>query len=687
MFGPVDKERIKFPKGSLILLGINKSLPFRNSTGIFFYFSAVTYLLLILLMGRTGPIGKSLFLFGCLYTASFLLLIGLVISFPHEWPRCKQFLLIFGMATVSRIIFFAFPPSHDVNRYIWEGYILNQGFNPYLHAPDDPVLKPLVNHIWYNINHKDASACYPPLAILLFSFCATLFLSPYFFKAVIILFDLGLILVLGLLAKDRGIPQSRLMLYALNPLVLVFIAGEGHLDAIQAFFVCLSLLFFGRGKHGLGFFALGCAIMSKYFAVVLLPFVVTRRNWKKIGLVFVPMLAYVPVWDSRLGLFSSLVPFGTVMHYNDSVTVLLRSIFGTAAVWVSVTLLIFCLATIFVMAQDTLRSAYLSFGSLLLLLSTLHPWYLVLVTPFLVFFNSRAWTYLHFAVVFTFPVLHHEYMTGIFQEFYWPKLLEYLPFYMLLMWDFTKRRSFVTQPVFERAGNISVVIPTLNESDNISGAVKSLENEEGLLEKIVVDGGSSDDTHEKAKALGSLVIQEGRGRGQQIKAGVRRCKGDLILILHADCRLRAGTFGRILQTMNENRGYLGGAVGMRYSSESFKNKVLARLNNARARWTGISFGDQCQFFRRESLDMIGSFPDQMLMEDVELSMRLKEKGRVCFVPDGVIVSKRRWDRVGFWENCAGVVTLCLLYLVERRLKLGDTRREAFYGRYYGLAQK
>jgi GT2 family glycosyltransferase len=106
------------------------------------------------------------------------------------------------------------------------------------------------------------------------------------------------------------------------------------------------------------------------------------------------------------------------------------------------------------------------------------------------------------------------------------------------------------------------------------------------------------------------------------------------------------------------------------------------LNNLRAKWAGISFGDQGQFFRKEVLGTIGGFPDQMLMEDVELAMRLKENGAVCHVSKGIMVSHRRWYEMGFYENFKKVITLCSEYFVKRRLGLGDATREGFYNRYY-----
>jgi len=232
--------------------------------------------------------------------------------------------------------------------------------------------------------------------------------------------------------------------------------------------------------------------------------------------------------------------------------------------------------------------------------------------------------------------------------------------------------------------SISVVIPALNEAETIGPCLDSLQREKAITETIVVDGGSSDGTREIAINKGYRVVSAKRGRGSQIKKGIRHCSGDVILVLHADCLICPSLPALVVRTLNENPQCIGGATGMEYLEGSWKNRFVSWLNNARARWTGISFGDQAQFFRRGALPLIDGFPDLMLMEDVELSMRLKEHGQLCFIPRGVVVSKRRWERLGFWSTGMGVVWRCSRYLVQRRLGIGDGRRRDLYERYYSL---
>lgn len=638
----------------------------------------------MLLVSMLGRVQYHPFLFIPSYLLSFLFLFGMLVAFPSHWPERRQWIFFAMLSAMLRMAFFTYPASSDVYRYIWEGYILNNGFNPYLVAPENPVLKPYINEIWQHISHKNLTACYPPFAMLIFRGAAAVSPTIPCFKGLVLLFDSASIWLLVLLIRSRKLPPNRLALYALNPLVLVYIAGEGHLDVIQVFFILLCLHLFDRNKPAFAFFSLGCGAMVKYFAVLVAPFLVTSKNWKKtVYLVVTPAICYLPFWSTGTDLFSSLVLLGTVNSYNDSIAVILRSLLGPYSVVGSLVLLLVCLSLIFLVVHEPLRSSYLTFGCALLLLSTLNPWYLVLVAPFLPFFPSWAWLYL---MAVSIPYLYVQYHTAVFYQSNWITLFEYLPFYAMVIWDTYNDRRILVHRHFRPASTMSVVIPALNESGKIEDCLERLNKEKAVLETIVADGGSLDGTQEIAERSGATVLAAERGRGRQVKAAIDQCAGDIILILHADCLIQTDMTSKIISELNSRSGYVGGALEMQYSEGSLTNRFIALLNNARSRWTGISFGDQAQFFRKEALSLIGGYPDLMLMEDVELSMRLKEVGPLLFIPDGVVVSERRWVCTGFWSNSLRVVWICFCYLVQRRLKLTECRARNFYQQYYSVAK-
>jgi GT2 family glycosyltransferase len=121
---------------------------------------------------------------------------------------------------------------------------------------------------------------------------------------------------------------------------------------------------------------------------------------------------------------------------------------------------------------------------------------------------------------------------------------------------------------------------------------------------------------------------------------------------------------------------------MVFEPVSFGTRAVSLLNAFRARFLGISFGDQGQYVRTEVLDRMGGFPELDLMEDVELSLRLKSFGRPGYLPGGIVVSDRRWQDGGFAGKVGIVVWLCLRYLAERRWRGAPGKTSDYYDVYY-----
>jgi rSAM/selenodomain-associated transferase 2 len=555
-------------------------------------------------------------------------------------------------------------------------------------APDHPALAHLVQghmaEIWHRINHRDLSAIYPPLVMLWFRFAAAIAPSTAVFKAAIAVFDL---LALGVLVRivQRGkTPVAHLFWYALNPLVLVYVAGEAHLDIIQAALLVSGLYALGSRRLVTGFLALGAAAVTKYFSAAAIPFALQRSNRRAWLAAAAAGLAFLPFVQAPRSLFESLVHFGARMHYNDGLAEALRFSVGSAALPVLAVLLGLILAGIYLLEHDTYRSVFLAMGAVLICLPTLHPWYLLIMAPFMVSYPSRAWLYLMMAAALaTLPVQAHELETGVFKEIKWLKWFEYGPFFALLLADYLTRRTAKAAWSATDPQTVTVVMPVLNEANGIQAAVQAAWRQPGVMQVIVVDGGSQDATRTLAAQAGAAVFSGPRGRGTQAAIGAARARGEVILILHADARLVPGAVARMLQALSAAPAIAGGALGMSFTSPSRKLKWVARLNNWRARWSGIAFGDQGQFVRRSALEAMGGFPAVRLMEDVELALRMKSFGRPLLVPRGIRVSPRRWENRPFTRNAWGVIALFLRYLLERRFNGPDRIQTDYYQKYYG----
>ena len=240
-----------------------------------------------------------------------------------------------------------------------------------------------------------------------------------------------------------------------------------------------------------------------------------------------------------------------------------------------------------------------------------------------------------------------------------------------------KRAAQFTSPK-----DIVVVIPTLNEADHLKSCLETVKGRSEVSEIIVADGGSKDDTCRIAAEFGAQVVHVARGRGLQIAAGIKASNADVCLIIHADCHLSRGVPARIIQRLTDRPESPGGALGMQFESDKGKMRLLSALNNWRAILTGMSFGDQGQFVRREALAVIGGYPAIPIMEDVELSLRMRQAGPLLYLKKGITVSDRRWSRTGFDATVTLVLGLFFKYLIERRCCKDKIDYEKYYQSYY-----
>ncbi|MEW6078339.1 MAG: glycosyltransferase [Thermodesulfobacteriota bacterium] len=233
--------------------------------------------------------------------------------------------------------------------------------------------------------------------------------------------------------------------------------------------------------------------------------------------------------------------------------------------------------------------------------------------------------------------------------------------------------------------SVSVVIPALNEEKTIVDCIRSVAGNRYVIEVVVVDGGSSDQTCLLARQNGARVlvherpVENGGGRGGQIKRGIEAAGGDAVAILHADCVLPGENVDRIVALLNHHPDVIGGSVGGQFDSPKLRFRILALANDLRAAFLKISFGDQVQFFRRRPVVARDLFPGIPLMEDVEFSIRLHRLGQRVHLLGSARVSTRRWRKIGF-RNAPWVIITVAKYLIRRLVAEPDTA--ALYKHYY-----
>jgi rSAM/selenodomain-associated transferase 2 len=208
---------------------------------------------------------------------------------------------------------------------------------------------------------------------------------------------------------------------------------------------------------------------------------------------------------------------------------------------------------------------------------------------------------------------------------------------------------------------ISIIIPTLNEAEHIKSTLMCLEpiRMDGH-EVIVVDGGSKDATVNEVKSRADIVITSAPGRALQMNAGARQATGDVLWFLHADSQVSRVAAEQILLALKNQNNYWG-RFNIRLSGKHILFRIVELLMNLRSRLTGIATGDQGIFVRRDCFEAIGGFSKIPLMEDIEISRRLKKWSWPCCIHDTIKTSSRRWEEYGILSTVLLMWRLRLAY--------------------------
>jgi rSAM/selenodomain-associated transferase 2 len=191
---------------------------------------------------------------------------------------------------------------------------------------------------------------------------------------------------------------------------------------------------------------------------------------------------------------------------------------------------------------------------------------------------------------------------------------------------------------------ISVVIPTLNEQSRIERALacSALPG----VERIVVDGGSSDGTPDTARLLrAEQVIHALPGRAHQMDAGYRAARGEVVLFLHADTRLDPGWNEALLRALADP-STAGGAFRLCFEEAGWLLRAIELGARLRACLGGLPYGDQALFVRKRVLDAAGGIAPVPIFEDLDLVRLIKRSGRLVLLPVRAWTSARRYARNG-----------------------------------------
>jgi len=419
---------------------------------------------------------------GLLMTSGFFYL--LIVTLPHfrVSPQSRSWLLcIFLLGLLPRLAMFTSTPvlEDDSYRYLWDGGVSANGFNPYRYSPQE-VLDKNARHIPAalrrlamdadpipkRINYPWLRTIYPPLTQCAFALAHRI--TPWSLPAwrlVLLLMDLLTLTMIFKILCRLNLPLTGLVIYWWNPLLIKEIYNSGHMDVLIFPFVLAALYFSIQRRHLFAAGALGLAVGVKFWPVVLLPVVLRPLLRKPKYLVSAALIfgcisigVLLPFLLSGLGLGSGFVAYQRSWEMNDALFMVILWVaqhmqellnthaFSAQRLARALVAAILCVWTFWVVRKadddplETSRRFLLVVAALFLLSPTQFPWYSLWLLPFLTIHARTSLLLLTplLSLYYLRPYFSARGMAGIHDNgIVW---LEFVPVWILLVWEYFKRR-------------------------------------------------------------------------------------------------------------------------------------------------------------------------------------------------------------------------------------------------------
>ncbi|WP_340199817.1 mannosyltransferase [Ascidiimonas sp. W6] len=370
-----------------------------------------------------------------------------------------------ALVILSRMVFlFAIPNlSQDFYRFIWDGRMLVEGWNPFLYLPKtlmEEGIAPVAQaqELYKGMGELSANhyTNYPPLNQLCF-FIAALFSgnsilgSVLTLRIIIIISDLGILYVGQKLLRKLELPDHYIYLYLLNPFIIIELTGNLHFESLMLFFLLLSLYLIVLDKTKLAALAMACSISVKLLPLLLLPLLFQRLSFKKAIIfyslsIFITILLFTPFFSIKFieSYTETIGLWFTNFEFNGSIYNIIKAIgFKVSGYNIIRTvgkitpLIVLFLVILLTFLRDNKSLPKLITGMLFALsfylftASVVHPWYLSTLLLLSIFTKYRypfLWSLLIMLSYFT-------YSQPNFTESYLLLVLQYLPVYALCIYE------------------------------------------------------------------------------------------------------------------------------------------------------------------------------------------------------------------------------------------------------------
>jgi alpha-1,6-mannosyltransferase len=304
-------------------------------------------------------------------------------------PRFPRRVVVIGLACAAlwHLQFLRMPSGadDDIHRYVWDGRLQRLGYNPYTVVPSDVAVRRLHTTETRSLNNPDLPSPYPAGAQLFFRAVTAIHESTFAFKVAFVVCDFAIAFVLldVLRRNERG--AHLVLAYAWNPLLVIEVAGSGHIDIVGALLLLISFAALGRRSRALAAVTFGLAVAVKFLPIVLLPVYWKRVRLRDAGLAAAVVgLLYLPFLKQGHIPIGSLIAYVQTFRFNDPVFAELERVVPQIAAGLPV--VVGFLTAALLRNRSTERSPDLfawPMAASLLCAPTIYPWYLLWLLPFL----------------------------------------------------------------------------------------------------------------------------------------------------------------------------------------------------------------------------------------------------------------------------------------------------------------
>ncbi len=377
-----------------------------------------------------------------------------------------KFLLIIGIA-IRVILVFALPTlSDDFYRFIWDGRLLHHGLHPFLELPSYYMKNGLYSDfltpdLYQHLNSKNYFTVYPPVLqgvfwLATFLFPNSVLGSVIIMKLVLLFCEIGSILLIIKLLQHFNLPQRNVLIYALNPVVILEIVGNIHFEGVLIFGSLLAVWLLVRQRWASSAAAMSVAIAAKLLPLMFLPFLIKRLKWKSIRYYLVVGVAVILLFspllnkDFLLNISESIGLYFRSFEYNGSIYYLLRwvgfqiegyNIIAYLSPWLALTVAISVFVLAFRVQEKGFRflpqNMLFALTIFYFLSTTVHPWYITSMVAFAALTRFRypvAWSGLIF-------LTYINYGYEPFRENIGVVVLEYVLVFGLFIFEISRQRG------------------------------------------------------------------------------------------------------------------------------------------------------------------------------------------------------------------------------------------------------